>query len=166
MKKGILVGLVAFFLTGLAGWTGTPRALGEATAAPARQLAEPCPRDECYTIDRSRPEWDPGGSSVDDPEEPDTAVAFRLLGNVPNPFSLRTTIRFSASSRAEVAAVRIYDLAGRTVRALEVSLSVPGVQQVDWDGRDWAGHRVPGGICFYRIQAGVERATGRMVLIQ
>ena len=41
-----------------------------------------------------------------------------------------------------------------------------GAQVVDWDGNDTRGGRAPTGVYFWRVKAGDELHTGRMVRVQ
>ncbi len=95
-----------------------------------------------------------------------TPTAFRLLGAVPNPFNPSTEIRFELPAAARVD-LTIYDAAGRLVRRLArgVELSA-GVRSLPWDGADDAGRTVPAGVYVYRLKAGGETGTGRMMLVK
>jgi hypothetical protein len=92
------------------------------------------------------------------------AGAFRLLAPEPNPMSGRTEIRFMLPERHTVEA-EILDLAGRRVRALaEGREYAPGLNLLDWDGRDAAGRAVPGGVYLMRVRAGGEARVQRLVV--
>jgi len=80
-----------------------------------------------------------------------TGEATRLLGNMPNPFSEETTLRFILASASE-AEVAVFDVAGRRVRLLQRGPHKPGLHWIQWDGRDQEGARVPSGIYFMRVQ--------------
>jgi flagellar hook assembly protein FlgD len=41
-----------------------------------------------------------------------------------------------------------------------------GRHQVTWDGRDTSGRQVASGVYFYRLQAGAETRSGKMVLMK
>ena len=132
-------------------------------AAWADERAEP--RQDCYTIDRSRPEWGPGSSGIEDPPIDEPLPAAEWTGIAPNPFRIGTTIAFAVPPGIARARIGIYDPAGRLLRVLAPELAAPGVHHVHWDRRDAAGHRVPPGICFYRIELGEIRVQGRLVLV-
>jgi hypothetical protein len=51
------------------------------------------------------------------------------------------------------------------VRALADASYAGGRWTVEWDRRDGAGHRMPGGIYLYRMEAGAFRAQRKMVLL-
>ncbi|MDI6807764.1 MAG: phospholipase D-like domain-containing protein [Candidatus Eisenbacteria bacterium] len=90
---------------------------------------------------------------------------FSLSQNVPNPFNPVTTIEFNVAKKANVS-LRIYDVSGRLVRVLVDKNLQPGVHKVNWDGRDGKGRRLPSGIYLYRLTAGKEELSKRMVFIR
>lgn len=78
-----------------------------------------------------------------------------LIGSYPNPFPSHgtTTVVYSLDSPTDVT-LRVFDVAGREVRALIENLRVSrGTHQVLWDGRDNQGVLVPPGLYFYRLLA-------------
>jgi hypothetical protein len=88
-----------------------------------------------------------------------------LEGNHPNPFNPRTTIGFALPVAANVQ-LEVYTLEGKRVAVL-VERNLPaGQHQTTWDGRDTSGHQVASGIYFYRLQAGEEVRSGKMVLMK
>jgi hypothetical protein len=82
--------------------------------------------------------------------------------NVPNPFVPATTIRFTlpAASRA---ALDIYDARGRLVRRLLDGARSAGTHAVRWDGTDDQGREVASGVYFYRLDAGQQVLTRKML---
>jgi hypothetical protein len=92
------------------------------------------------------------------------AGAFRLLAPLPNPLSAGTELRFVLPGPAAVDAV-VADLAGRRVRTLAAGREfAPGLNRLDWDGRDAAGRPVPVGVYLMRVRAGGESAVQRVVV--
>jgi hypothetical protein len=90
-----------------------------------------------------------------------------LLGNTPNPFNPATTIRFIVPAGApRDYSLRIYDVAGRLVRELAAGRIDSGAHEVRWDGTDDRGAGVSSGIYLYRIAAGAEALSGKMVLLK
>ncbi len=92
-------------------------------------------------------------------------VAFRLLGNYPNPFNPTTRIRFDAGVAGEVS-LTVYDLAGRVVGALPPeSIAAGNSRHVAFDAS-----RLPSGVYIYRLtlQTGQSsrHALGRMVVLK
>jgi len=60
--------------------------------------------------------------------------------------------------------VRLFDVAGRLVRALPLGAGAEGVAR--WDGRDRDGHAVRSGLYFAVLAVGGERASTRVVLVR
>jgi len=88
----------------------------------------------------------------------------RLEQNIPNPFNPRTVIAFELAERGP-ATLRVFDVAGRLVRTLVDGVAFEaGRQEVAWDGRDGVGHALASGTYIYRLDAGGEFRTKRMVL--
>jgi choice-of-anchor B domain-containing protein len=94
-----------------------------------------------------------------------TASGFTLRQNHPNPFNPSTTITFDLASRAR-ARLAIYDIKGALVRTLIDDTLPSGSHRTTWDGTNDRGGRVSSGVYFYKLQAGGETATRRMVLLK
>jgi hypothetical protein len=58
-------------------------------------------------------------------------------------------------------ALEIYDILGRKVESIEQPNQPAGLGQITWDA---SGE--PSGVYFYRLSAGNEQKTGRMVLLK
>jgi len=87
------------------------------------------------------------------------------LQNLPNPFRAGTSLRYRIEERSLVT-VQVFDYRGRLVRTLaEGEEQDPGVRSLPWDGRDEDGRPVSAGVYFFRVQAGPEAASGKMVLL-
>lgn len=98
------------------------------------------------------------GQSVASPDGLD------LAQNSPNPFNTWTTIGFDLPRRGDCR-LSIYDLRGRRVRALLIQADLPpGRHRVAWDGTDEAGGAAASGVYLYRLRAGDETRTRRLVL--
>jgi len=84
----------------------------------------------------------------------------------PNPFNPTTTLAFELPA-AESVILRVYDIQGRLVRTLLSGEGLPeGRHEAVWDGRTDTGAPAPSGTYFYRVEAGVNAETGRMVLVK
>ena len=95
-----------------------------------------------------------------------TAIAELVLcQNTPNPFNPATTIAF-VLPEAVHARLSVYDVQGRLVATLVDRPLDSGFQQVDWGATDLNGARVSSGVYFYRLEAGRETLTKKMVLLQ
>ncbi len=87
------------------------------------------------------------------------------LQNMPNPFSGQTHIAFQLPGSGP-ASIRIYDAAGRLVRAMRYERMQKGHNTVTWDGRDEDGRSVPSGIYFCRLEALGMTQTRKMIVVE
>ncbi len=85
---------------------------------------------------------------------------FSLSQNYPNPFNPSTAIRYQLAAVSHVT-LKVYDLLGREVATLVNQRQNPGSHTVMFD----AG-KLPSGVYFYTINAGVFRETKRMMLMK
>jgi subtilisin family serine protease len=90
---------------------------------------------------------------------------FRLGQNHPNPFNPVTNIKFTLAGEGPVE-LAVYDLSGRKISTLVRETRGPGDHEVTWNGTDQAGSPVPSGMYFYRLNAGVESKTRKMMLVK
>ncbi|MFB3910336.1 MAG: FlgD immunoglobulin-like domain containing protein [Candidatus Eisenbacteria bacterium] len=88
-----------------------------------------------------------------------------LAPSTPNPFGLRTDIRFRLGNPSEVD-LAVYDASGRRVANLASGRLAAGEHLAHWDGQNDAGHRVPAGVYFCRLQADGKTYNARMVLLK
>lgn len=61
--------------------------------------------------------------------------------------------------------LEIYDVRGRLVQRLDGGAVVNGRATISWDGRGRDGRRQAGGIYLYRVSAGQEVGSGRLLLL-
>lgn len=90
---------------------------------------------------------------------------FVLWQNYPNPFNAETQIAY-AIPRSSRVSLKIYNIAGQTIRILFNNETFPGEYQVSWDGKDEAGKSVPAGIYFYKLEAVDFSVVKKMILLQ
>jgi hypothetical protein len=88
-----------------------------------------------------------------------------LYQNHPNPFNPSTEIAFDLPAAQRVT-LRIYDVAGRSVRTLVDGRLDPDVHRVRWDGRDDRGRRLGSGVYFYRLHSGENTLTRKLMLLK
>jgi hypothetical protein len=88
-----------------------------------------------------------------------------LFPVAPNPVSGPCLIRYALPAPSSVT-LRIYDICGRLVRALEEGERSAGFHAIRWDGRNGAGRSVPGGVYLYRLEAGGYTRTRSVVLLR
>jgi len=97
--------------------------------------------------------------------ERDEAARPVLLAADPAPQAGGPRIAFSLSAEARVSLV-VYDLRGRRVRTLLDGRAMGGGEHgIAWDGRSSGGVRAATGVYLYRLAAGAEVITGRLVLL-
>jgi len=100
------------------------------------------------------------------------AIPAEGLYNFPNPFSDRTTIRFThASPRPFEASVLIYDLQGRLLSERQMKISDMQTADIEWDGRDDAGNHAGSGLyqAIVRLTdefGGISFIHGKLALIR
>lgn len=93
-------------------------------------------------------------------QEPKQAGAFLMATNYPNPFNPRTTIEYTLPGQADVT-LKIYDAIGNEVGVLVKENQNAGTYTVPFDGSELAS-----GIYFYRLEAGHNVFTQKMVLMK
>ncbi len=99
---------------------------------------------------------------------PAGVMVFSAEAPFPNPCNPETWIPYKLASDVEVE-IRIYDLAGRLIRMLDIGQQSAGFYTVKekaayWDGRNKSGEKVASGIYFYRIQAGDFSAMRKIIV--
>lgn len=97
--------------------------------------------------------------------EGDLNGRFGLLQNAPNPFNPKTTIAFSLPEPNDVR-LEIYDVAGRRVTTLVNERLLAGEHRVEWNGVASTGDRVASGVYFYKLTAGEDNVSKKMVLLK
>jgi carboxypeptidase T len=85
-----------------------------------------------------------------------------LYQNRPNPARNVTTFKFELAQPGAVA-LEIYDLAGRKVRTLYEGRADAGAKEVVWNVADDAGRPVAPGVYVYRLRAGAQTLSRRLV---
>jgi len=88
----------------------------------------------------------------------------QLLANYPNPFNPETWIPFQLSQEVEVR-LTIYDVAGKTVRKMELGHLTAGSysqeeRAIYWEGQTETGEPVGSGTYFYQLQACLKSQAG------
>ena len=108
-------------------------------------------------------------------EVPETAVLedhtdvlpedFVLDQNYPNPFNSGTVIRFALPQIDEVT-LSLYNLTGQKVATLLDGPRAAGAYTIRWDGRDEVGQELASGVYLYRLQAGTQVETRKLLLLR
>jgi hypothetical protein len=88
-----------------------------------------------------------------------------LLQNYPNPFNPTTAITYYLPERNRVL-LEIFDVSGRLISRLVDTVQDRGLYAINWDGLDREGEKVSSGIYFYRLTAGTEVHSRKMVFLK
>ena len=90
--------------------------------------------------------------------------SLEFLAPRPNPSRGDAMLRWRLPAAAHVR-LELFDIGGRHVRTLADRGMSAGEHTQAWDGRDNAGHAMPGGLYLARLDAGGERRVQRVVRI-
>lgn len=88
-----------------------------------------------------------------------------LAQNYPNPFNAGTVIAFTLNGPRRVT-IDVFNILGERVARLLDETKGVGRHEVPWDGTLADGRRAPTGLYFYRLTAGGEIETRKMLLIK
>lgn len=92
------------------------------------------------------------------------APAGRLeMSHGPSPVSVRAEIRYALPQAGPVK-LTVFDVAGRVVRSLVEEAQEASEHRVAWNTRDAAGHDVPSGVYFYRLETAAGAMTQKLVV--
>jgi hypothetical protein len=83
----------------------------------------------------------------------------------PNPSHGPVAISFRLAHAGE-ASVRIYDVAGRTIRTIASAILPAGRRTITWDRRDSAGALARPGLYFCEVRTKTSRSAGRIMLVR
>ncbi len=148
-------------VTGIEGLMGMGVALGGPYQGP---FGDPWPTAALvvYNVFDPCSTWDYGGTGILSlPSPPNT---FAVLPAQPNPARRgATALGFVTKSPSDVG-LRIYDVAGRSVRDLSPGFVAAGRHQIEWDGADARGERVRPGVYFFEVSAGDGALTQKIVV--
>ncbi len=104
----------------------------------------------------------PGGTGVEEGPAPGEM----LVRARPNPFRDGTTVVGAVPAGSRVT-VRIYDVAGRSVRTLHEGVADAGSLEIGWDGTDEGGRTVPSGVYFVRVDTDASASsTAKLVFLR
>lgn len=85
---------------------------------------------------------------------------FKLFNNYPNPFNLKTKIRYYLPKNTKVK-MNVYDIAGRQVKTLINDNENAGSYEIIFDGSE-----LPSGVYLYTLEAGKYRDAKKMILLK
>jgi len=106
-----------------------------------------------------------GHTGVQEAYEPVLPTTFSLSQNHPNPFNTTTVMRYGLPAPADVT-IRVYNLTGQLVRALLHGRMEPGYHAIEWDGKDETGKPTAAGVYLYRVVAGGDHLTRKMLVLK
>jgi hypothetical protein len=96
---------------------------------------------------------------------PGMPYKFALHGAFPNPFNLMTSIRFDLPAAAR-ATLEVFDVNGRKVSGSGTTPTTDGLYTAGSHSITFDGSNLPSGVYLYRLSAGQNTATGKMVLLK
>jgi hypothetical protein len=117
--------------------------------------------DESWAIENVRVDVSGAPTGIRDTPFP---AALTLAGNSPNPFQNATTLRVGALENSD-AQIEVFDAGGRRVRSTSARLSA-GWQDLAFDALDDHNRPLATGIYFYRIRAGGQTRTQKIVIVR
>ncbi|MFH1860253.1 MAG: Ig-like domain-containing protein, partial [bacterium] len=100
-------------------------------------------------------------------------VKSSVLQNYPNPFKLECWIPFELSEAARVV-IKIYAITGQLIRTIDLGEREKGTYlekdgshaAAHWNGHNEDGEEVASGVYFYRLEAGGQVSTRKMVVLK
>jgi hypothetical protein len=98
-------------------------------------------------------------------ESPSVVNRLTLRQQYPNPFRTESRLDYGLPRASDVD-ITIYDVAGRRVYQERVRDASPGWNEFVFRGRDQKGRALPSGVYFFRMTAGGEAATRKIVLLR
>lgn len=93
------------------------------------------------------------------------ALPLTLYQNLPNPFNPTTVISYYVPEAGPVR-LEVFDIRGSRVAVLVDGRADKGMHSVTWKGADGKGNAAGTGIYFYRLVAGKETISRKMVLLR
>ncbi|MEO0005433.1 MAG: FlgD immunoglobulin-like domain containing protein [candidate division WOR-3 bacterium] len=90
---------------------------------------------------------------------------FVLENSLPNPFTLRTVIRYGLPKECQVE-LGVYNPSGVLVRRLQAGTQKPGFYTVIWDGTDDEGRRVGKGVYLYKLETNEFKSAKKIIKLR
>ena len=90
---------------------------------------------------------------------------FEVSQNYPNPFNPSTVIKYSSPETSFVT-IRVYNMLGQEIATLVNEEINAGVHNVTWNGMSDSGVKVATGTYIYRVVAGSNIVTKKMILLK
>ena len=90
-------------------------------------------------------------------------ISFELFQNYPNPFNPETIIRFNVNNSEKIN-ISVYTINGALIKELLNSYMNPGEYSVKWNGLDMNNKKVSSGVYLYKMVAGDNISSLKMIL--
>ena len=107
----------------------------------------------------------PPRTAVVESQEATIPQSFTLSQNYPNPFNPETTIHFDLPQAVEIE-LALYNLTGQKVATLAHGRREAGTYSLLWNGRDEDGRELASSVYLYRLQAGSQLETRKLLLLR
>jgi hypothetical protein len=105
-----------------------------------------------------------GNGAIPTAVRPVTPPANLSIGaSYPNPFTAEMSLDVTLRNESAVS-VEVFDVAGRRVRGTELGRVPAGPTRLTFDGLDDRKHALPSGVYFYRVHAGGDTVTKKIVI--
>lgn len=98
-------------------------------------------------------------------EEEFIPTEFSVKQNYPNPFNPTTIIKYEIAEQS-IVTINIYNMLGQRIATLLNNEKPAGSFEVVWNGTDDFGKKVASGTYIYRVTAGVNTISKKMVLLK
>ena len=100
-------------------------------------------------------------------ESANLPTTYNLTQNYPNPFSLQTqeTVFQIQLPQRQTVELSIYNLLGEKVHTVIQGSLNPGLHRISWDGITASGQRPAAGLYLYRLIAGSQLITKKMLIL-
>lgn len=99
--------------------------------------------------------------------QPDRTVSpkFSLRPAWPNPAVGSASISYSLP-KSGYSKLAVYSVSGQLVRTLVNGNQAAGVHNISWDGKDQGGRRVSSGVYIYKLEAGSDKVSGKLIMLK
>jgi len=98
-------------------------------------------------------------------ENSQVPLTFSVSQNYPNPFNPSTTIEYTIPKN-EMVVIKIYNILGQKIKTLINNEMKPGKYSMIWNGDNNFDRKVATGVYIYRVTAGVNVKTMKMILLK
>ncbi len=121
----------------------------------------------CTTLDTEMSwttTWQVDVSSVSNNDEVIAQPDIRIISAYPNPFKDKTTFVYNTRDSNPIT-IDIFDVKGRIVKS-EKLVSKAGINQWNWNGKNFSEQSMPAGLYLIRLSAGIAHSTQKVILIK